>query len=197
MFARSISVGTMLSVVAGLVVFIDYWTSTHPLAFRLPQANASVPADVPARNKQVIDFIESQGKALAPTYNEAVCTEFVIHVVEHFVPLTRAEKKAIRIITSEDLKQLIDRDAPVIKGVQTALAATGKGKPIAKFEDVRPGDFVQFWNVYNGSAYGHCGVVLCIDPNESITLYSSHPVTDGFGQHEFSWPDKVFFIRLQ
>ena len=90
MFARSISVGTMLSVVAGLVVFIDYWTSTQPLAFRLPQANASVPADVPARNKQVIDFIESQGKALAPTYNEAVCTEFVIHVVEHFVPLTRS-----------------------------------------------------------------------------------------------------------
>ncbi|NUQ22986.1 MAG: hypothetical protein HUU34_03470 [Saprospiraceae bacterium] len=73
----------------------------------------------------------------------------------------------------------------------------GKGIEIDKFKDVKPGDFVQFWNLFKDKEYGHCGIVLEIVPNESITVYSSHPVTNGYGKHKFLWPDKIYFARLE
>jgi hypothetical protein len=84
-----------------------------------------------------------------------------------------------------------------MKGVQTALVKNNKGIEIQDSTDVMPGDFVQFWNGFGGSSYGHCGIVSEIRPGESITLYSSHPITDGFGVQKFLWPSRLFVVRLR
>jgi hypothetical protein len=152
--------------------------------------------ELPGINRQIIDFIETHGNKIAPTYDTAVCTEFVIQIIDHFKSLTKEERKLIRIITDEDLSTLIQTNSPVIKGVQTSLLHAKKGTIIENTDEVRPGDFVQFWNIYNASAYGHCGVVLSLEPNEKITVYSSHPLTNGYGKQTFMWPDKLFFVRL-
>jgi hypothetical protein len=100
-------------------------------------------------------------------------------------------------VTNDDLKDLVDSEAEVIKGVQYALTHNQKGVAILNNAAVMPGDFVQFWNIYNRRAYGHCGIVMAIEPDETLTVYSSHPLTNGFGKQKFLWPDKVFFVRLK
>ena len=147
-------------------------------------------------NIQIIDFIEAHGQKLSPNYDESICTEFVIQVIDQFSTLSQKEKNIIRIITNKKLDSLILTYSPMIKGVQTALIKGKKGMEIDKIEKVKPGDFVQFWNLYKGKEYGHSGIVLEIKPIENITIYSSHPVTNGYGKQMFLWPDKIYFARL-
>ncbi len=134
---------------------------------------------------------------LRPLISKTVCTEFVIQVIEAFHPLTKKEKKDIRIITDQPLVDMIERDDAIIKGVYTSLVSGGKGAAVSDPIDVKPGDFVQFWNTVYGSSWGHCGIVKAIVPSESITMYSSHPITNGYGIHTFDWPDKIYFARLK
>lgn len=179
-------------------LLFSYWINTQPVWVSI---NMIVDRDllptIPVQNIQIINFVETHGQELAPDYEGTVCTEFVIKVIEKFKNLTQEEKQLIRIITTEQLDSLIIMDAPIIKGVQTAIIKGGKGIEIDKFKDVKPGDFVQFWNLFKDKEYGHCGIVLEIVPNESITVYSSHPVTNGYGKHKFLWPDKIYFARLE
>ena len=184
-------------VLTGLVLFGNYWINTQPIWLVDHRVDGKFLTDVPARNKQIIDFLEENGKRIAPNYGDVDCTEFVINVIDNFDTLTKAEKSQIRIITKENLRDLITTGSPIIKGVQTALVQGDKGIEIKWPEDVRPGDFVQFWNKYQSREYGHCGVVLKIDPNKSLTLYSSHPLTNGYGKQKYLWPDKVYFVRLK
>lgn len=183
-----------------LFLFGQHWVKSIPSAIPedIPFESASASLqELPARNIQIVKFVESKGASIAPSYSTAVCTEFVIQVIEEFTPLTREEKKAVRIITKEPLTHLIDQDAGVIKGVYTALTSGGKGFAVAA-DDVKPGDFVQFWNTGFGfAASGHCGIVKEISPLKSLTLYSSHPITNGYGIHEFEWPDKSYFVRMK
>ena len=79
----------------------------------------------------------------------------------------------------------------------TALLRNNKGIEIKDSSEVLPGDFVQFWKVFQGRAYGHCGIVLGIEPNKTLTLYSSHPFTGGYGTQEYLWPEKTYFVRLK
>jgi hypothetical protein len=183
--------------IAALLIILNYQRRMQPtVVVEQPFVEASL-FEIPPRNKQVIAFIESDGSRIAPSYQEAVCTEFVIAVIGEFYTLTKQEKQAIRIITDDPVEELIEQDAPIVKGVQTALISGRKGKLITDLTQILPGDFVQFWNIPFGlSANGHCGIVKEIEPRESITLYSSHPVTNGYGIHKFSWPDKAYFVRL-
>lgn len=177
-------------------VFLSYWLNTQPV--KIVRDNAigiDSSLELPGINRQIIEYIETHGGEIAPTYDTAVCTEFIIQVINHFKILTKEEKKLIRIITNEDLPTLIEANSSVVKGVQTALHGK-KGAMIENTNEVMPGDFVQFWNIYNNAAYGHCGVVLSVEPNKKITVYSSHPLTNGYGKQTFLWPDKVFFVRL-
>lgn len=189
-----ISLLLVLAVAAGL--FLKYWTRTQPVWIGQGVVDSTVRAAIPKRNLEIIEFVEMNGQRLAPSYEKVVCTEFVINTIEPFSLLNRDEKNAIRILTSDDLIQLIKNDSPIIKGVQTALKLRHKGTSIINSDDALPGDFVQFWNFYGEDAYGHCGVVLEVNPGQSLTLYSSHPLTGGFGKQKFEWPDKVFFVRL-
>ncbi|MBL0740166.1 hypothetical protein [Chryseolinea lacunae] len=183
--------------VTAVGLFAWYWIRTQPIRVEHQKIDRVVFTRLPPRNRQLLDFIETTGKSLAPRYDEAVCTEFVIKVIDPFKPLSATDKRAIRIITGDNLPALVHDDAPIIRGVQEALVNSGKGVAIDSAAHVLPGDFVQFWNVYNGKAYGHCGVVMEIEPEKSLTLYSSHPMTDGYGKQKFLWPGKTYFVRLK
>jgi hypothetical protein len=181
----------------GMFFFASYWFNTQPVWVTDTKLERDALNDLPVKNKKIIELIEASGALIAPSYEAAVCTEFVIHVIDSLDTLTKKEKNDIRIITNEELNNLIAIESPLIKGVQTALVGSNKGIEVDKMENVKPGDFVQFWNVYQGKAYGHCGVVLNINPNRTLTLYSSHPFTNGYGKQKFWWPDKMYFVRLQ
>ena len=188
----------VLIICLGLVVtFAVFWFNTQPVWLVNKTVEKETLNNLPVKNKAIIEFIEAKGPALAPTYKAAVCTEFVIKVIDNVKSLTKAEKNDIRIITNSELDSLIEADSPIIKGVQTALIKGAKGIAIKESTDVLPGDFVQFWNVFQGKAYGHCGIVLDIDPNKTLTLYSSHPFTGGYGKQEYLWPEKIYFVRLK
>jgi hypothetical protein len=192
---RIILIPIGMGAIAVLFMLISYWLKTQPIRIVDQKLEVRVAAQLPSMNRKIINFIELHGSEISPTYEAAVCTEFIIQVIDHFQPLSKEERKLIRIITNEDLPQLVEKDADVIKGVQTALLHKNKGVMI-DLKDVLPGDFVQFWDVYYNSAYGHCGVVMEINPNKSLTLYSSHPLTNGYGKQTFLWPNKIYFARL-
>lgn len=176
----------------------SYWINAQPVVVvNHKTVDKEMLLNTPEKNIQIINYIEAKGKTLAPNYKETVCTEFVIKVINHFNRLSASEKKALRIITTEKLDSLVLYDAPIIKGVQTALIQGNKGHEIDKIENVRPVDFFQFWNIYQNLALGHCGVVLEIEPYKSITAYSSHPMTGGYGKQKYLWPDKIYFAKLK
>ncbi len=187
----------LICIVGLCVVLFTIWYNTQPSWPVDREIEIYKLKDLPITNKKVVEIIARKGRDLAPTYKSAVCTEFVIKVIDRVKPLTKMEMNDIRIITKAKLDSLIDADSPIIKGVQTALVRTGKGTEITESNDVLSGDFVQFWNVFKGKAYGHCGVVLDIEPNKTLTLFSSHPLTDGFGTQKYLWPEKIYFVRLK
>src|SRR5688572_12810721 len=124
--------------IAALLIIINYRQYNHPVVvIEQPFVQASL-SEIPQRNKEIMAFVEAHGAEISPTYQESVCTEFVIKVIEEFSSLTRQEKTAIRIITNDPLETLIERDAPVIKGVQTALVSGKKGKLITDPIQVLP-----------------------------------------------------------
>jgi len=183
--------------IAGIFIFASYWINTQPVWIVDNEIDNNALEKLPLKNKRIVELIEVNGKDIAPNYKDVACTEFVIRVIDNFDPLTRGEKDDIRIITNKQLDSLINNESPIIRGVQTALLNGDKGIRIDKIEDIKPGDFVQFWNLYEGKEYGHCGVVFDINPNKTITLYSSHPLTDGYGKQAYLWPDKLYAVRLK
>lgn len=189
---------TSLIGVAGLiVVLVTIWFNTQPVWPVDRRIEADKLEGLPVTNREVVEFIQAEGKNLAPAYESVVCTEFVIKVIDKVKPLTKIEKNDVRIITDSQLDSLVEADSPIIKGVQTALLRSNKGIEIKEIGEVLPGDFVQFWKVFQGRAYGHCGIVLDIEPNKTLTLYSSHPFTGGYGTQEYLWPEKAYFVRLK
>jgi hypothetical protein len=196
MIKRWLLLVLIIPLAGGGVYFASYWINTQPVWILNSDAIHEFEG-MPARNKQIIKFVEENGEALAPDYKQVVCTEFVIKVIEEFVPLITSEENKIRIITDEDIPAMLVKESPVIKGVHTSLVQANKGVEILQPEDVKPGDFVQFWNSYLGIPYGHCGVVFSVEPYKSIAVYSSHPVTGGYGKQKFLWPDHIFFVRLK
>lgn len=150
--------------------------------------------DIPAKNKEVLDFVRLKGREISPTYPSAVCTELVIGVLDHFVELNSEDKSRIRIITTDDVFQLIKDSSDVPKGVYYALITKGSGLPIVTLDDVKPGDFVQFWY----ESWGHCGIVESVDClTNKMKLHSSFPSTNGYGVQEFDIPSFCFFVRLK
>lgn len=186
----------MVLALCGTAAFVNFWLKTQPVSVTTSTLTQDKLKSLPGKNQQVINFIETSGRTLAPNYDSVVCTEFVINVLNHFGNLNPKERKLIRIITDENLVTLIESNSSIIKGVQTALLVNDKGFAIEHASQVKPGDFIQFWNIYDQSAYGHCGVVYSLEVNKNITVYSSHPLTNGYGKQTFLWPQKVFFARL-
>lgn len=145
-------------------------------------------------NQKIEEYVIKRGKQISPTYEEAVCTELVIKVLEHFTPLTKDEKKKVRIIVDDNIYALRLQNREEPKGVYYALTNSNKGVAITSLEEVKAGDFVQFWYPF----WGHCGIVKNIDIQRNVmTLYSSYPATQGYGIQEFSIPEECYFVRLK
>lgn len=157
-------------------------------------ADLKTPNEIPEKNKLVVETVKKYGPSISSTYEKAVCTELVIQILQKVQPLSKTDRNRIRIITDEDVHDLLDQNSDIPKGVYYALTKKGIGKPIDNLNDVCEGDFVQFWT----RTWGHCGIVKSIDvDNERMELYSSFPTTNGYGIQEFSIPKHVFFVRLK
>jgi hypothetical protein len=149
-------------------------------------------------NQRVIDTAVYYGRTISPTYQSAVCTEYVIGVLSHFIQLDSIDTVNIRIdqprTSIDDVYAQIANGSPEPKGVYHALTSKGLGIPIDDWKQVERGDFVQFW--YDHS-WGHCGIVEYIDiENKTMMLHSSYPSTDGYGIQEFELPSYAWFVRL-
>lgn len=153
----------------------------------------STPKKLPTKNILVVAAMKKHGPEISPTYEKAVCTELVIQIIEKIQPLEEIDKKRIRIITEENIQELLEENSPLPKGVFYALTEKEIGFAVKK-EDVLEGDFVQFWT----ETWGHCGVVKSINlDKKEMELYSSFPSTNGYGIQKFSIPKHVFFVRLK
>lgn len=163
------------------------------------QSNKDSVFILPQLNQQVLDTAIKYGRVISPSYESAVCTEFVIGVLGHFMPLTPEDTINIRIDQPRaDIKEVyrqIENGSPYPKGVVHALVSKGKGIEITHINEVLAGDFVQFW--YPNS-WGHCGIVERIDvENKVLWLHSSYPSTSGYGVQPFHMPEYCHFVRLK
>ena len=152
------------------------------------------PKELPPKNKLIIENIKKFGPQISSTYEKAVCTEFLIQILEKVQKLNSLDKSRIRIITSKNIRTLLTEDSKIPKGVQFALVEKGVGISITDINEVVEGDFVQFWT----ATWGHCGIVKSIDTlNNEMELYSSFPSTNGYGIQKFNIPKYSFFVRLK
>lgn len=163
------------------------------------QLNKDSLSVLPSWNQQVLDTAIKYGRVISPSYESAVCTEFVIGVLGHFMLLTQEDTINIRIdqprTSIKEVYQQIESGSPYPKGVVYALTSNGKGIEIADRNEVLAGDFVQFW--YPNS-WGHCGIVERIDvKNKVLWLHSSYPSTSGYGIQPFHMPEYCHFVRLK
>ncbi|WP_343636705.1 hypothetical protein [Fluviicola sp.] len=154
---------------------------------------------LPGINRQVLDTAMIYGRTISPTYESAVCTEFVIGVLGHFMQLTSEDTVNIRIDqpreSIKDVYRQMKEGLPYPKGVVHALVSNGRGIEITDPSQVLPGDFVQFW--YPNS-WGHCGIVSHMDlKNKVLWLHSSYPSTEGYGIQPFHMPEYCHFVRLK
>lgn len=113
------------------------------------QLNKDTTVVLPPLNQQVLDTAIRYGRAISPSYETAVCTEFVIGVLGHFISLTSEDTINIRIdqprASIKDVYLQIENGSPYPKGVVHALVSKGKGVEIIRRNEVLAGDFVQFW----------------------------------------------------
>jgi len=89
--------GIVISLFSGLVIigffiFGSYWLNTQPIWLIDSQIDSVLLSKLPVKNKQILELLEARGKLMAPTYNDVVCTEFVIKVIDSFEPLSTREK---------------------------------------------------------------------------------------------------------
>jgi len=156
--------------------------------------SAQKPTVLPGKNRLVLEYVAAHGREISPTYESAVCTELVIGVLEHFIPLSDNDRSNVRIILSEDVYELMEQGSPLPKGVYHALTSNGTGTGIDDLSAVLPGDFVQFWYPHS---WGHCGIVQSINLRDrTMELHSSFPSTKGYGVQVFDIPDYCYFVRL-
>lgn len=153
---------------------------------------------IPSKNRALLRYAELNGKKISPTYKTAVCTEYMIGILNNFCILNNDHKKRIRIITDKDIDELLAKNSPIPKGVYYALTSSGLGYPIDTITKVKAGDLVQFWDHYNGKTFGHCGIVRAIDTKKGlISMYSSSPRTDGHGKQIYVLSEYMYFVRLK
>ncbi len=180
------------------IIHSCYFKVNHLINFALVKKLDVDSTNLPEKNKKILLYAAQYGKQISPTYEKAVCTEYVIQIVEKLQKLNTDQKQKIKIITNQNLQTLLDENSPIIKGVYHSFVSTGIGYPIDQIEQVKAGDFVQFWNNLNGKVQGHCGIVRAVDAKKGLlSLYSSSPKTNGHGIQLYLLPKYVYFTRLK
>ena len=142
------------------------------------------------------------GKKFAPDYKTANCTELMTALLSRHYSLTAAQKKQVNVvIPGTTAKQLISdlkagRDKPAYGGVCHFVEANNYGSRIHYWEDVLPGDLVQWWWFAGNS--GHCGIVKEVNKKERwFSVYSSTP-GQGFGvtRYPIDFDAHFYFARI-
>ena len=142
------------------------------------------------------------GGDIAPDYKTANCTELMTGLLSEYYNLTVDQKKQINIVIPgttaaqiiRDLKA--GRDKPAYGGVCHFVEANNYGSRIHYWEDVLPGDLVQWWWFAGNS--GHCGIVKEVNKKERwFSVYSSTP-GQGFGvtRYPIDFDAHFYFARI-
>ncbi|POS03189.1 hypothetical protein [Flavobacterium croceum] len=50
------------------------------------------------KNEKIVNFVKTNGSKIAPTYKQAVCTELVIEVLQHFYALNSTDKNVLELL---------------------------------------------------------------------------------------------------
>ena len=168
-------------------------SGTGPTASE-PDMQALDTSSAPALNRQLLRYAITQGPALAPTYEAAVCTAFLEQVLRRFVRLSAKERQLLHVnLGNQTLAEARLQQSPALRGVQAALTLAGKGTAIATQAEAQPGDLVQFW-YWNK---GHCGILKGVYPELGLmSVYSSAQSTDGFGSQLYWIPAELYIVRL-
>ncbi len=155
-------------------------------------------SNLPPKNKALLKYAALKGPSISPTYQKAVCTEYLIQVLENVQHLSNDQKRKIRIITDGDIEHLLQENSSIPRGVYHALVSSNAGIPIDDIDQVKAGDLIQFWDNYFGTTYGHCGIIRAIDKDKGlISMYSSSPQTNGHGIQVYWFQKYMYFVRLK
>ena len=142
------------------------------------------------------------GKNTAPDYKTANCTELLTKLLSVHYNLTPAQKKQINVvIPGTTATQIIGdlkagKDKPAYGGVCHFVEANNYGNRIHYWEDVLPGDLVQWWWFAGNS--GHCGIVKEVNKKDRwFSVYSSTP-GQGFGvtRYPIDFDAHFYFARI-
>lgn len=143
------------------------------------------------------------GKDLASDYEKANCTELMTELLSKSYNLTPKQIKQINIALPntnaakilEDLKA--GKEKPEYGGVCHFVEANGYGKRIYYWEDLLPGDVVQWW--WFTGRQGHCGIIKHVNLKERwFEVFSSTP-DQGFGvkRYAMDFDAHFFFARIE
>lgn len=193
-------IGVFITIVAicSILIWLNYPRSIYYFNSLIYSDLDIDTVNIPLKNKSLLKFAEINGSSIAPTYEKAVCTEYLIQVLQNFCGVTPEIKKKIRIITKEDLNTMLSQDSVVTKGVYHALTSTGLGIPVDNPAEAKAGDLIQFWDYDSGEPYGHCGIIRAVDLEKGlISLYSSARSTNGHDKQIYVLPKYMFIVRLK
>jgi hypothetical protein len=70
---------------------------------------------IPEKNKTIVDLVKKFGPDISSTYEKAVCTELVIQILEKIQKLEDIDKKRIRIITNQNIQELLKNNSISLK----------------------------------------------------------------------------------
>jgi hypothetical protein len=87
--------------------------------------------------------------------------------------------KANDTFAIRDLEWSVEQNHDGTKGMVYALVQAGLGTEITKVEDLKPGDYVQYWYTSQGTRAGHAVQVNANKGNGKIEVHSSHGGTRG------------------
>ncbi|MFC6267574.1 hypothetical protein [Frigoriflavimonas asaccharolytica] len=71
--------------------------------------------EIPKKNISIIEAAKKYGPEVSSTYKKAVCTEFLIQILEKSENLTSLDKSRIRIITNDDIQDLLKNKSMIQK----------------------------------------------------------------------------------
>ncbi len=147
-------------------------------------------------NDHVLKCVQEYGPRIAPTYQDANCTQFMIEVIKRFHPLQSYQKRQIAVTIPDNIDQILANlkkgvEKPEYRGVCHYLEFSTLGKAVKEWKDVRPGDFVQWW--WFSGRQGQCGIIAEVNLQQKwFTVYSSTP-SQGFGLKKYPISKDLYF----
>ncbi len=158
--------------------------------------------DVAEINKKLVASLEKNGRGMAPDYKTANCTEFLTGFLSMHFNLRPSHKSQINVVIPNQSIDMIlanlkaGKPQPEYGGVCHFVTANLKGVGLNYWEDLKPGDLVQWW--WHSGRQGHCGIIKEVNMEQRwFAVYSSTP-KQGFGvtRYPIDFDAHFFFARI-